>query len=52
MIFDKQITTVWVDRKNTPVEDLIMSQLQSEEEFTDQCSSNFELCIAVNFKSL
>ena len=31
-----------------PVEDLIMSQLQSEEER----SSHFKLCIAVNFKSL
>ena len=35
-----------------PVEDLIRSQLQSEEEFTDQHSSHFKLCIAVNFKSL
>ena len=35
-----------------PVEDLIRSQLQSEEEFTDQCSSHFKQCIAVNFKSL
>ena len=35
-----------------PVEDLIRSQLQSEEEFTDQRSSHFKLCIAVNFKSL
>ena len=34
------------------VEDLIRSQLQSEEEFTDQHSSHFKLCIAVNFKSL
>ena len=30
-----------------PVEDLIRSQLQSEEEFTDQRSSHFKLCIAV-----
>ena len=35
-----------------PVEDLIRSQLQSDEEFTDQRSSHFKLCIAVNFKSL
>ena len=41
-----------VDRRNTPVEDLIRSQLQSEEEFTDQRSSHFKLCIAINFKSL
>ena len=41
-----------VDRKNMPVEDLIRSQLQSEEELTDQRSSHFKLCIAVNFKSL
>ena len=41
-----------VDRRNMPVEDLIRSQLQSEEEFTDQRSSHFKLCIAVNFKSL
>ena len=27
-------------------------QLQSEEEFTDQRSFNFNLCIAVNFTSL
>ena len=27
-----------VNRRNMPVEDLIMSQLQSEEEFTDQRS--------------
>ena len=31
------------------VEDLIGSQLQNEE-FTDQRSSPFKLCIAVNFK--
>ena len=37
---------------NTHVEDLIRSQLQSEEEFTDQRSSHFSLCIAVNLKSL
>ena len=36
-----------VDRRNTPVEDLIRSQLQSEEEFTDQRSSHFKLCVAV-----
>ena len=41
-----------VDRRNMPVEDLIRSQLQSEEEFTDQRSSHLKLCIAVNFKSL
>ena len=41
-----------VDRRNMPVEDLIRSQLQSEEELTDQRSSHFKLCIAVNFKSL
>ena len=38
-----------VDRGNMPVEDLIRSQLQSKEEFTDQPSSHFKLCIAVNF---
>ena len=33
-----------VDRRNTPVEDLIRSQIQSEEEFTDQSSvSRFDL---------
>ena len=41
-----------VDRRNMPVEDLIRSQLQSEEEFTDQRSSHFKLCITVNFKSV
>ena len=41
-----------VDRKNMPVEDLIRSQLQCEEEFTEQRFSHFKLCIAVNFKSL
>ena len=41
-----------VDRRNMPVEDLIRSKLQSEEELTDQRSSHFKLCIAVNFKSL
>ena len=35
-----------------PVEDLIRSQLQSEEEFKEQRSSHLKLCIAVNFKSL
>ena len=35
-----------------PVEDLIRSQLQSEEEFTDQHSFHFRMCIAVDFKSL
>ena len=38
------------DRRNMPVEDLIRSQLQSDEEFTEQRSSHFKLCIAVNFK--
>ena len=37
-----------VDRRNTPVEDLIRSQLQSEEEFKNQHPSHFKLCIAVN----
>ena len=32
-----------VDRRNMPVEDFIRSQLQSEEEFTDQRSSHFKL---------
>ena len=41
-----------IDRRNMPVEDLIRSQLQSEEKFTEQRSSHFKLCIAVNFKSL
>ena len=41
-----------VDRRDMPLEDLIRSQLQSEEEFTDQRSSHFKLCIAVIFKSL
>ena len=41
-----------VDRRNMPVEDLIRSQLQIEEKFSDQRSSHFKLCIAVNFKSL
>ena len=41
-----------VDRRNITVEDLLRSQLQSEEEFTDQRSSHFKLCIAVNLKSL
>ena len=30
----------WVDRRNRPVEDLIRSQLQSEEELTGQRSSH------------
>ena len=38
-----------VDYRNTPVEDLIRSQIQSEEEFTDQHSFHFKLCIAINF---
>ena len=41
-----------IDRRNKPVEDLIRSLLQIEEEFTDQCFSHFKLCIAVHFKSL
>ena len=41
-----------VDRRNMPVENLIRSQLWSEEEFTDQRSSHFKPCIAINFKSL
>ena len=41
-----------VDRRNMSVEELIRSQLKSEEKFTDQRSSHFKLCIAVNFKSL
>ena len=40
-----------VDYRNMPVENLIRSQLQSEEEITDQRSPHFKLCIAVNFKS-
>ena len=34
------------------VEELIRSHLKSEEKFTDQRSSHFKLCIAVNFRSL
>ena len=34
-----------VDCRNTPIEDLIRSLFQSEEEFTDQRSSHFNLCI-------
>ena len=41
-----------VDRKSTPAEDLISSQLQSAEEFAEQRSSHFKLCIGVNFTSL
>ena len=41
-----------VDRRNMSVEDLIRSKLKSEEKFTDQRSSHFKLCIAINFKSL
>ena len=39
---------------NMPVEDLTghSFRAQSEEEFTDQRSSHFKLCKAVNFKSL
>ena len=39
-----------VNRRNRPAEDLIRSQLQSEEEFTYQRSTHFKLCITVNFK--
>ena len=39
-----------VDRRNMPVEDLNKSQFQNEEECTDQRSSHFKLCIALNFK--
>ena len=39
-----------VDRRNMSVEDLIRSQLKSEEKFTDRRSSHFKLCITVNFK--
>ena len=35
-----------------PAEGRIKLQLQNEEEFTDQRSSHFKLCMAVNFKSL
>ena len=41
-----------VDRRNMPVEDLIRSQLQSEEEFADQRSSYSRMRIVVNFISL
>ena len=41
-----------VDRRNSSVEDLIGSQLQSDEEFTDQRFSHIKLCMAVNSKSL
>ena len=41
-----------VDHRNSPVDNLIRSHLQSEEEFTDQGSSHFKMCIAVNLKSL
>ena len=41
-----------VDHRNLSVEDLIRSQLKSEEKFTEQRSFHFKLCIAVNFKSL
>ena len=34
------------------VEDLIGSQLKTEEKFSDQLSSHFKLCIAVSLKSL
>ena len=41
-----------VDRRNMSVEDLIRSQLKTEEKFTNQRSFHFKRCIAVNFKSL
>ena len=41
-----------VDRRSKPAENLIRLQLQSEEKITDQPSSHFKQCIAVNFKSL
>ena len=41
-----------VDRRNMSVQNLLRSQLHSEEEFTDQRFSHFKQCIAVNFKSL
>ena len=51
--FFSQPSYNWVDDyRNTAVEDLIKSQLQSEEEFADQRSSYFKLCIAINFNSL
>ena len=39
-----------VDPRNTPDDDLIRSQLQSEEEFTDQHSSDFKLFTVVTFQ--
>ena len=40
-----------VDRRDIPVEDLIRSQLQSEEEFTDQRSSqNVNVPCSTNFR--
>ena len=41
-----------VDHRNMPVEDLIRSKPQNEEEFTDQLSSHFKLRIVEHFKSL
>ena len=41
-----------VDCRNKLAENLIKSQFQSEEEFTDQRSSHFKLCIVINLKSL
>ena len=38
-----------VDRKNMPVEDFVRSQLQSEEDLTDQRSSHFKPCIIEKF---
>ena len=51
IMFDNQIITGWwLDHLNMPVEDLINSQLQSEEEFTDQCSSDFKLQYSGKFQ--
>ena len=49
VVLKSGLKTNWkkkLDRVNRP------SQLQSGEEFTDQRSSHFKLCIAINFKSL
>ena len=51
-LWSTQLHSWVVDRRNTPVEDLIKSQLQGEEEFTDQRSSHFKQCMAVSFISL
>ena len=41
-----------VNHRNTPVEDLIRSQVQSKEKFTDQRSSHLKLCTPVRESSL